>query len=94
MREAIIDKTEGWRGRLRRRAELAVVPALLPGPLIIAIEDRGVGHWIATHGWWLADVKTRGRWVEWDDHGLHADAPVETVWIEILASSDVMFTLT
>jgi hypothetical protein len=44
------------------------------GPLIIAIEDRGDPHWIATSGWWLADVQTRGRWIEWDDDGLHADA--------------------
>jgi hypothetical protein len=35
------------------------------GPLIIAIEDRGGGHWIATYGWWLADVQTHGRWIEW-----------------------------
>jgi hypothetical protein len=51
------------------------------GPLIIAVEDRGEGHWIATDGWRLADVQTRGRWVAFDDHGLHADAPVETVWL-------------
>jgi hypothetical protein len=49
-------------------------------PLIIAIDDRGSPHWITTHGWWLADVRTRGRWIEWDDHGLHADAPVSMMW--------------
>jgi hypothetical protein len=49
-------------------------------PLVIAIEEERGSHWVATHGWWLADVQTYGRWVEWDDHGLHADAPVETVW--------------
>jgi hypothetical protein len=38
-------------------------------------------HWIATHGWWLADTQTRGQWIEWSDWGLHADAPVETVWL-------------
>jgi hypothetical protein len=51
------------------------------GPLIIAIEAEGEGHWIATEGWWLADVQTRGRWIKWNDHGLHAAAPVETVWL-------------
>ena len=28
------------------------------GPLIIAIEDRGEGHWIAVDGWWLSDAQT------------------------------------
>jgi hypothetical protein len=50
-------------------------------PLVIAIEDEGEPRWIATQGGSLADVRTCGRWIEWDDHGLHADAPVETVWI-------------
>jgi hypothetical protein len=50
-------------------------------PLIIAIETERGSHWIATHGWWLADVQTYGRWIEWDDHGLHADAPVGMVWV-------------
>jgi hypothetical protein len=51
------------------------------GPLIIAIEEAGGSHWVATHGWWLSDAQTYGRWIAWDDHGLDADAPVETVWI-------------
>jgi hypothetical protein len=50
-------------------------------PLIIAIQTGDGSHWIATHGGWLADVHTHGRWIEWDDHGLHADCKVETVWI-------------
>ena len=59
-----------------------VVLALLPdGPLVIAIEASSRSHWIATHGWWLSDAQTYGRWIEWDDHGLHAAAPVETVWL-------------
>ena len=44
--------------------------------LIIAIEQEGGSHWIAAHGWWLADVQTYGRWIEWSDWGLHADDPV------------------
>jgi hypothetical protein len=51
------------------------------GPLIVTIEVEGEGHWIATHGWRLADVRTRGRWIAFEDRGLHADAPVETAWI-------------
>jgi hypothetical protein len=50
-------------------------------PLIIAIEEERGSHWIATHGWWLADVETYGRWIEWDDWGLHAAAPVSMVWL-------------
>ena len=58
-----------------------VVLALLPdGPLVLAIEASCGSHWIATHGWWLSDAQTYGRWIEWDDHGLHADAPVSMVW--------------
>jgi hypothetical protein len=48
-------------------------------PLIIAIEQEGGSHWIATHGWWLSDAQTYGRWIEWDDWGLHADASVSMV---------------
>jgi hypothetical protein len=49
-------------------------------PLVIAIEQERGSHWIATHGWWLSDTRTYGRWIEWSDWGLHADAPVETAW--------------
>jgi hypothetical protein len=49
--------------------------------LIIAIEERGDGHWVTTHGWRLADTHTNGRWIARDDHGLHADALVDAVWI-------------
>jgi hypothetical protein len=49
-------------------------------PLIIAIEEGRGSHWIVTHGWWLADAQTYGRWIAWDDWGLHADAPVSMVW--------------
>jgi hypothetical protein len=31
--------------------------------LIIAIEQDGGSHWIATHSWWLADAQTCGRWI-------------------------------
>jgi hypothetical protein len=41
----------------------------------------GGSHRIATHGWWLADVQTRGRWIAWDNHGLHADCKVEAAWV-------------
>jgi hypothetical protein len=41
--------------------------------------SRARGRWIASHGWWLA--QTCGRWIEWDDYGLHADAPVGSVWL-------------
>jgi hypothetical protein len=34
-----------------------------PAPLIIAIEEEGGSHWVAAHGWWLADVQTNGRWI-------------------------------
>jgi hypothetical protein len=52
------------------------------GPLVIAVETaNGVSHWVATHGWRLADARTYGRWVDWDDWGLHADAPVSMVWL-------------
>ena len=49
--------------------------------MIIAIDDRREPHWIAIYGWRLANAKTRGRWVAFDDHGLHASSPVETAWI-------------
>jgi hypothetical protein len=50
-------------------------------PLLIAIEDESIPHWIVTHGWFIADARTHGKWIEWSDHGLHADAPVASVWV-------------
>ena len=53
--------------------------------LAIDVEGEGEGHWIAVHGWRFADVQTRGRWVEFSDHGLYAESLVETIWTVELA---------
>jgi hypothetical protein len=50
-------------------------------PLIISIQFESDRHWVAVHSGWLADVHTHGRWIEWDDYGLHANCKVETVWV-------------
>jgi hypothetical protein len=51
------------------------------GPPVIAIEEERGSHWIATDGWWLSDARTYGRWVAWDDWGLHADKKVTMAWL-------------
>ena len=45
------------------------------------IEDEGEPHWVVTHGWFIADTLSLGRWIAWDDHGRYADAPVDMVWL-------------
>lgn len=49
-------------------------------PLLVAIEDEGVPHWVVTRGWFIADSGTHVKWIAWSDYGVHADAPVTSVW--------------
>jgi hypothetical protein len=50
-------------------------------PLIIAIQTEDGSHWVATHGWWLGRCPDLWPMDRGDDHGLHADCKVETVWV-------------
>jgi hypothetical protein len=68
--------------RISLAARQPVVVAAIAGAPLTTVEAvfRMNGS-DGVDGWWLADVRTRGRWIEYSDHGLCASSPVETVWI-------------
>jgi hypothetical protein len=36
---------------------------------------------VETHGWPLADARTHGKGIACSDYRVHADAPVDSVWL-------------